>query len=439
MIINAAQYYTPHPKQIEFHRAPQLIRLYGGAMGGGKSYAVCGEAVDLSMKYSGNRGVIIRKTLKRLKQTTLMTFLRVCPPELIRSFNRSDMVITLINGSTIEFLEADISKDPELNKLKGLEVGWAAIEEADEVDEKALRILATRVGRWVLPNGTRPPKRIMLTGNPEDSWVKRRFVDQKLKDHAFISALPTQNPHLPPGYITDLKNILTEDEWERYILGKWGTKDDPAQLIPYRCVKNATYETRPKVSGTQGLGVDVARYGDDLSIITHIYEYDSQVCLWNQQEFSKMDTHMLSGRVALYAVENRIPGNRIVVDGVGLGAGVVDNLRAQNFRVREFISGAKPRLQGATSFTYKNLRTQGYWRLRELFKDELIQIPDHQRLREDIAAHRYKVDGDKMITVIPKDDIKKRLNFSPDYSDALMMGLAHDLIGPGVISGAEAF
>ncbi len=439
MIINAAQFYTPTPKQVEFHRTPQLYRLFGGAMGGGKSYAVSGEGLDLSMKYPGNRGVFIRKTLKRLKQTTLMTFLRVCPPELIKSFNRTDMVIKLINGSTIEFIEADVTKDPELNKLKGLEVGWACIEEADEVDEKAFRIIATRTGRWVLPNGQRPPKRIMLTCNPEDSWVKKRFYDQKLKNHAFIQALPTDNPHRPPGYIEDLKNVLSDDEWERYIKGKWDTKDDPAQLIPFKWVRNATYTTRPSVLGTQGLGVDVARYGDDLSVLTHIYEDDSQVCLWNQQDFSKMDTHTLSNRVSLYAVENRIPGNRIVVDGVGLGAGVVDNLRAQNFKVREFISGAKPKAMGRTAFTFRNLRSQGYWRLRELFKDDLIQIPDHQRLREDIAAHRYKVDGDKMITVLSKDDIKKRLNFSPDYGDALMMGISHDLIGPGVISGAEAF
>jgi len=75
----------------------------------------------------------------------------------------------------------------------------------------------------------------------------------------------------------------------------------------------------------------------------------------------------------------RIPGNRIVLDIVGLGAGVVDNLRAQSFKVREFISGAKPKAQGGTAFTFRNLRSQGYWRLRELFKDELIQIPDHQR------------------------------------------------------------
>ena len=408
-------------------------------MGGGKSYAVSGEGVDLSMKYPGNRGVFIRKTLKRLKQTTLMTFLRVYPPELIKSFNRSDMIITLINGSVIEFLEADITKDPELNKLKGLEVGWACIEEADEVDEKAFRILSTRVGRWVLPSGIRPPKRIMLTCNPEDSWVKRRFHDQKLKNHAFIPALPTENPYLPPGYIDDLQNVLTPDEWERYILGRWDTKDDPAQLVPYRWVKNATYDSRPRLAGTQGLGVDVARYGDDLSVLSHIFEDDQVVTLYNQETFKGMDTHTLSSRVSLYAIENRIPGNRIVVDGVGLGAGVVDNLRAQSFKVREFISGAKPKPQGGTAFTFRNLRSQGYWRLRDLFKDELIQIPDHQRLREDIAAHRYKVDGDKMITVLSKDDIKKRLNFSPDYSDALMMGVAHDLIGPGVISGAEAF
>jgi len=44
-----------------------------------------------------------------------------------------------------------------------------------------------------------------------------------------------------------------------------------------------------------------------------------------------------------------------------------------------------------------------------------------------------------MITVLSKDDIKKRLNYSPDYGDALRMGVSNDLFDPGIIVGPETF
>ena len=48
--------YKATDRQAIFHGAPEMFKLYGGAMGGGKTFALCAEAFALSCEYPGNRG-----------------------------------------------------------------------------------------------------------------------------------------------------------------------------------------------------------------------------------------------------------------------------------------------------------------------------------------------------------------------------------------------
>ncbi len=441
MRIDLRDYYIPTPKQHEFHIHPARWRLYGGSMGGGKTYAVVAEALKLSIKYPGNRGAFIRKTLRNLRQTTLITFLRICPPELIESFNKSEMEITLINGSTILFIEGDVGKDPNLNKLKGLEVGWFCIEEADEVHEKVFRIMTTRL-RWKLPSGVYPRRVGFLTCNPEDSWLKSRFVDVQLPHHAFIPALPRDNPKLPKSYMADMMAILTPEEIERYIRGSWQVKDSPDQLIHYKWVKNAERLEDLDILdlvGTQGMGVDVARFGDDDSVISYtLREGEDMIHLLSQEAVHGWDVRQLSDLVGTRITERGIRPDQVGVDGVGLGAGVVDNLRGSGWKVKDFQAGGSPQ-PTKSKVKFKNMRAQGYWGLREMFRDGTITIPKHQRLREDLLAHRYKLSSERMVTILSKEEMKKATGVSPDYSDSLMMATSTNLVSGGKISRARVW
>lgn len=401
-------------------------------MGGGKTFAAVGEALKLSLAYPGNRGVFVRKTLKALRRTTLVTFFRICPPELIANWNKSDLEITLINGSTILFQEANIANDPTLNKIKGMEVGWWVIEEADEVDERVFSMLSTRL-RWVLPDKRQPRYFGLLTCNPEDSWVKRRFVDSKLKNHAFIKALPADNPQLPEGYVDDLLNILSPEEVEKYIKGNWDVKEDPSQLILFRWIKPTLYSGEPiQAEGEQGLGIDVARYGDDKSVIAH-RKGNTILPLTEYQHINTTDYAQI---IAQKAASDSIKADQIVIDGVGIGAGVIDTLSAAGLNVKEFIGGASQIYQPDSTITFRNLRSQAYWNLRERFKSSEIEIPDYQPLIEDLTAHRYQIDGDKMVTVLSKDKVKLKTGRSPDYGDAVMMAFASALVSRNEITEA---
>ena len=430
MIIDLSKIYIPTEKQRLFHSLPHKFKLFGGAMGGGKTMAGCAEALMLSLEYPGNRGVIIRKTLKRLRHTTLVTFFKICPKELIASYNKSDLVVRLINGSEILFLEANISLDRELDKLRGLEIGWFFIDEAQEVAEEVFKILTTRL-RWRLPDGSAPRYTGLLTCNPSINWIKTRFIDQKLPDHVFIQSLAYENPYLPEDYISTLEDILSEKEKRRLLKGEWVVDETPDMLFKYEWINNSIYKEKPEIPEAEKyLGVDVARFGDDLSVLC--YKVGNVVV--ELKDYEHIDTRRFSNIIQNFIIDNQIPHSNVAIDSVGIGAGVVDNLISNNFQVNEFVGGAKPILEGETTYSFENLRSQGYWYLREKFKNDEIAIPDHRRLISDLMAHRYSISADKKIKVVSKENIKKETGFSPDFSDALMICCANEFLTSAVVS-----
>jgi len=197
-----------------------MFKLYGGAMGGGKSRAICEEGLQLSLEFPGNFGVILRQTLPEVKATTLLTFqdevLVGDRLKLKQSYNKAEQLYTLKNGSRILFTSAD---NDNIDKIKSMNLGWFAIDEATEVSLDIFLMLCTRLRRKDL-NGHHFPYFGLLASNPEPGWVKEQFVDAKLENHVFIPALPNENPHLPENYIDRFKNFPIE--WvNRYLKGSW--------------------------------------------------------------------------------------------------------------------------------------------------------------------------------------------------------------------------
>jgi len=193
-------------------------------MGGGKSYALCAEAIRLSLDYPGNVGIMARKEFRALSKTTMVTFGRLCPQGIIKNFDKTKSIIDFIptdkNGlcsSRIYFMDCESS-----DKFKSMEVGWFALDEATEINQEVFDVLTTRL-RHRLPNGKCPRYTGFLASNPAPGWVKERFVTQDKANHDFIAALPTDNPYLPQGYVDEIReaNEGNEDFIEAYLKGNW--------------------------------------------------------------------------------------------------------------------------------------------------------------------------------------------------------------------------
>ncbi|KKN11221.1 hypothetical protein LCGC14_1028790 [marine sediment metagenome] len=189
-------------------QAPRL--LFSGAFGAGKSIALCAKALQLSLDYPNNFGIIARKVRSTLPQTTLKTFMeKVCPKELIADFNKSEGLVKLVNGSSIFFTGLD---DPL--KLGSLELGWAGIDEAIETVEDDWKMIE---GRLRLPG---VPHQIFAATNPgpPTHYLYRMFFTEKRGEVYHASAL--DNPTLPEDY----RQRLMEFEGiykDRYVYGLW--------------------------------------------------------------------------------------------------------------------------------------------------------------------------------------------------------------------------
>lgn len=190
-----------------------------GGWGSGKTHVVCLKALFLSDIYPRNRGVIARQVFEELRQTTMATFFKVCPPDAYRYGKRADSekYLRLNNGSEILWMHLD---DPELEKvIRGLEINWFIFDQSEEGREEIFDSMCSRLGRWdkaevpdallrsheEATNGIDWPWRdrqgkpivptyAMLTCNPDTElhWIWRRFHPES-PDHA-ARTIPVFSP-----------------------------------------------------------------------------------------------------------------------------------------------------------------------------------------------------------------------------------------------------
>ena len=412
--------YDAHESQWPFHDSSTRYKLIGGAMGGGKSKALCAEGLLLSSDIPGNRGAIIRKNFTTLRRSTMVTFFQTIPTEYIREYNKTENRVTLKNGSEILFLEADESKDPLFEKLKSLELGWFAIDEASEVSRTAFQILVSRL-RWKPADGYYFG---LLASNPEQCWIKEDFIEAPKPDHAYFPALPKDNPNLPEDYISNLRAIFDETQQRKYIDGDWTIADDPMQIIPYSALKNciATDEELAALGGREALGIDVAELGDDRTVFAY---FRDAVC-YGIEWFKKLRVDEVAEIAKQRIVERRIDADMVGVDAVGNGAGVWGNLTGAGLCVQRIIAGAsqvpaEPEQSAAGGF--RNLKSQMWWELRldVLNPESGFKIINRQSLIQDLTATRYTIEGERTITVEPKEKVKRRIGRSTDEGDACVI------------------
>jgi len=401
--------YRAHSKQADFHAAPEMYKLYGGAMGGGKTWALCAEAIALSCDYPGNRGYLCRHTLKAFKKTTFLVLDKMLQDSgLIVKHHQTDNVYTLPGGSTIYYggLGDDVSA---IEKLKSMELGWFAIDEASETTESFFLMLASRL-RLQLPGiqyfG-------LLGSNPAPGWLKHRFIDQKRPNHIFIPALPRDNPDLPLDYIRRLEEVFPPEWQQRFIQGDWTAFEGMNNIFPYQAIQAAiVHELHP--STPIELGVDVARYGDDETVLGLRLGGVAKLL----QITRKQDLMSTTGLV-VQAYRDHSPSH-VKVDADGLGAGVVDRLREQDIDVVEIHGGGKAR----DPERFKNLKAEIYWGFRERLVAGNISLPDDLELQAQLTSCEYRVNSAGQIEIVSKDEMKKRGLKSPDRAEALIYAFA---------------
>lgn len=178
-------------------------------------------------------------------------------------------------------------------------------------------------------------------------------------------------------------------------------------------------EATPSASDLCVLAVDVARFGSDE---TAFALRRGNCVLWLETR-QGMDTVAVAEKAAEFALEER--AQLVLVDEIGIGAGVVDILRAKGIAGLTPVNFAAKPYGEHNAGQYLNLRAQTYWMLRERLEKGAIRLPQDAKLATQLANLRYHFALSGQIQIESKDDIRRRGLSSPDRADAVAM-----LFGP---------
>ena len=160
-----------HPNsepQWRFFLADQKYVCYGGARGGGKSWAIIRKVVLLSLYYPGIQILVIRREYEQLENPIIQPMLKLLPPE-IRDYNKTEHKLTFVNGSLVKFSNMPDYGAAVEGKFQGNSWDVLCIDEATQFLEEEFRGLAAIVRKGENDKGF--PKRIYLTCNPKPTQL----------------------------------------------------------------------------------------------------------------------------------------------------------------------------------------------------------------------------------------------------------------------------
>ena len=407
--------------------------VWGGSIAGGKTYALAALMIMKCLTHPTIRIGLARNNLTILKKNTLKSVFEVLndwglEPDVHFNYNQQTGIIKFDNGSEIVLCELQyLPSDPQYARLGGLLLTFVVIDECQEVDAKGKEILQTRAGRWKNDELGIKAMLIMTCNPSKSSFLYRDYYlphkEGTLKSYqAFVQVVTADNPHLAKDYVSNLRKTLSLGEYQRLILGRWETADDPDTLI-----KNETLELAYDLSielskdTKMRMSIDVAFKQDRC-----IFVIWRGLTVIDIVTFNKDTDNTLTEKVKELATLHSIPTSSISFDADGVGL-----FLSQEFRsAKEIHNGGKTKKTHA----YKNLKTELYFKMAELMEQGKLKIATdkHRKaIEEEIAVikHKPRESMENKIELVSKADMKRSLGRSPDITDALAYGCIWQLSG----------
>jgi len=226
--------FEPFPKQQEFLSAALNGKFnfitFGGAIRGGKTYALLALFILLCRAFPKSRWAIVRKDLPTIKKNLYPSWDKIKPTNYIKSHNHETHTVTFINGSQLIFFPESYDTDKELNRWRGLEVNGFGFEEINECQRASLYKAFERAGSYIIKGAKIQPKPLIVaTCNPTNNWFKEEvytpWKEGRLRPtwHYIQSRIYDNIPLLTaqPDYLPSLKENLNRFEYEVFVEGNW--------------------------------------------------------------------------------------------------------------------------------------------------------------------------------------------------------------------------
>ena len=364
------------------------------------------EIVNVSATYK--QAEIIFDYIRRHLQDNSLISNEVFYKSAFRELSREK--ITFRNGSYIKILSAGGAGEGET--LLGHSASTLVIDESGSIEDvvyktKILRMLGAERGR---------KKQLIELGTPHrqnhfsESWNNPAYHKIKVdwKKAVFENRLDEK-------FVLQQKILLSPLEFSMWYEAEFPEQATDALLNRTSIFNSVNKKFSAGIVKTV-LGVDVARYGEDKTILLILSEHeDHNITISNIQVYSKIPTTEIVEHIKetekLYKYEN------VYIDDTGVGSGVTDQARTENW-------GGKvvPVLFGERAWSnperFSNRKMELADRLRRVFEEGRISIPDDGTLKKQLSELKTKVGSNgKMSLEDPTD-------YSPDHAHALIIALS---------------
>lgn len=329
-------------------------------------------------------------------------------------FNETSLIIKCPNGSEIHFKSAE-----KPDNLYGEDVYACVFDEAPRAREESWYALRSTL------TATEAPCKLIGNFGGVSNWV-HKLKEKSKNDSTYAYFRVTCWDAIAEGILSEEEVLQAKKDLPEKIfkeLYEAEASEDDGQLISNESISKLFSNTHIE-DGVKYITADIARLGKDKTVIYY----------WNGlrvEDVIEMDVSTITQTaeaIKALQVKYNVNNSNTICDEDGVGGGVVDILRCQGF-----VNNSRPVKVRGKEENFSNLKTQCYYKLSEMInKNELYFGVSNleNKLSEELEWIRLPKELDvSKISLLSKDEVKKKIGRSPDYSDALMMRM-YFLVNP---------
>lgn len=359
----------------------------------------------------------------------LKRWVKELPPAIGQLLEAKTDRVEVKASATEAFISARTSRSEQPEALQGVHSSHVMLvaDEASGVPEGVFEAAAGSMSGHSAVT--------ILAGNPTKSSGLFYETHHKLKDRwKTLTVSCLDSPRVSDAYVEEMKDRYGEDSnaYRVRVLGLFPLRDDDT-IIPVDLVDSAQHrDVTHAPNAPEVWGLDVARFGSDASALC---KRRSNVVPAGTRIWRGLDLMQLCG--AVKAEYDACPADErpveLLVDSIGMGAGVVDRLRELRLPARGVNVSESP----AMKETYANLRAELWYQALAWLQARDSKLPKDERLFAELTAPKYQFTSGGKIQVESKADMKKRGMPSPNCADAFVLTFASDAAtATGVAGGA---
>ena len=285
--------------------------------------------------------------------------------------------------------------------------------------------------------------KVIFIGTPKrESGNLRRLekLAETDKDYASFHFTTADNPFISTEEIAKAKKEMDYDTYRQEFLAEY--IENQGALFSFTALVDVFSNTIVK-SNEKYLIVDIADDGSDKTIFSFWEGLEE----YRREEFERLNTELIIGKIREYAADQRIPYSHIAVDAIGVGAGVASSsmldgivgFKSSYAPIKTDINPVLlPNVRYLTNpivpltSDYKNLRSQCIFTLASLVNERKIasRVTGRQKevIIEELSSYQDVSVGDGKRMAMTKEEIKDIIGRSPDASDCFIMRIYFHII-----------